>query len=125
MPNVGALMTEYAPKALRNTLVTIMYSGYAVGGVLAAGIGMVMIPNLGWESVFIVGALPLLALPLIYKYMPESIGFLIVKNQHEKVGQILMKLNPSYTPQKGDQYEMELPNKSGIPLVKLSRRNVP
>ena len=119
MPNVGALMTEYAPKALRNTLVTIMYSGYAVGGVLAAGIGMVMIPNLGWESVFIVGALPLLALPLIYKYMPESIGFLIVKNQHEKVGQILTKLNPSYTPQKGDQYEMELPNKSGIPAVEL------
>ena len=86
MPNVGALMTEYAPKALRNTLVTIIYSGYAVGGVLSAGIGMVLIPNLGWESVFIVGALPLLALPLIYKYLPESIGFLIMKNQHEKVG---------------------------------------
>ena len=37
----------------------------------------------------------------------------------KRLVQILTKLNPSYTPQKGDHYEMELPNKSGIPAVEL------
>jgi AAHS family benzoate transporter-like MFS transporter len=32
MPNVVALMNEYAPKKIRSTLVAIMFSGYSVGG---------------------------------------------------------------------------------------------
>ena len=37
----------------------------------------------------------------------------------KRLVQILTKLNPSYTSQKGDHYEMELPNKSSIPAVEL------
>ncbi len=32
MPNVVALMTEYSPKRSRSTLVALMFSGYAIGG---------------------------------------------------------------------------------------------
>ena len=32
MPNVVAQMTEYSPRKMRSTLVTLMFSGYAVGG---------------------------------------------------------------------------------------------
>ena len=35
MPNVVAQMTEYSPKKIRATMVTLMFSGYAVGGMLA------------------------------------------------------------------------------------------
>lgn len=35
MPNLVALTSEYAPARLRATLVTTMFSGYAVGGVMA------------------------------------------------------------------------------------------
>src|SRR3990167_6598970 len=59
MPNVVALMTEYSPKKIRSTLVTIMFSGYSIGGMLSAGLGIVLIPNFGWESVFYVGLVPI------------------------------------------------------------------
>ena len=63
MPNVVALMNEYAPKKIRSTLVAIMFSGYSVGGMLSAGLGIVLIPSFGWQSVFYVAVLPLLLLP--------------------------------------------------------------
>lgn len=40
MPNVIALMTEFAPKKLRSTLVSLMFSGYAIGGMSSALLGM-------------------------------------------------------------------------------------
>lgn len=40
MPNVVALMNEYAPKKLRSTLVAVMFSGYSLGGMLSAGLGI-------------------------------------------------------------------------------------
>ena len=43
MPNVVAEMTEYSPKKIRSTMVTLMFSGYSVGGMLAALLGKGMI----------------------------------------------------------------------------------
>lgn len=77
MPNAVALMNEYAPKRLRSTLVAVMFSGYSVGGMLAAGVGIYMLPRFGWESMFFAAALPLLLLPLILWKLPESVGFLV------------------------------------------------
>lgn len=51
MPNTVALMAEYAPKNIRNTLVTIMFSGYAIGGIFSVLAGMYLIPNFGWQAV--------------------------------------------------------------------------
>jgi AAHS family benzoate transporter-like MFS transporter len=46
MPNVVAQMTEYSPRKMRSTLVTLMFSGYAVGGMLAAVLGKGLIESL-------------------------------------------------------------------------------
>lgn len=48
MPNLIAIITEYSPKKLRSTLVAIMFSGHALGGVVAALGAMYLIPNFGW-----------------------------------------------------------------------------
>jgi AAHS family benzoate transporter-like MFS transporter len=58
MPNVVALMTEYSPKKIRSLLVTIMFSGYSVGGMLSAGLGIWLIPAYGWSAVFFVAIIP-------------------------------------------------------------------
>ena len=36
LPNLVALTSEYAPQKFRSTLVTAMFSGYAMGGIMAA-----------------------------------------------------------------------------------------
>ncbi|MFB5284009.1 MFS transporter [Peribacillus sp. Hz7] len=119
LPITVALMTEYAPKPLRNRLVTIMMCGYSLGGIIAAGLAIFLIPKFGWESVFFVGALPLLTLPIIIKLLPESLEFLLARNKHKEIGRLLSKIDPSYTPEKNDRYESVIPKKTGITVAKL------
>lgn len=99
MPNAVALITEYAPKRMKNMLVTIMFSGYAVGGMMAAGLGIVLIPQFGWPSVFFVGIVPLILLPIFMIYMPDSPAFLIKANNKKTLAKVSNALNPqeSYT----------------------------
>lgn len=104
MPNAVALMTEYAPKKIRSLLTTIMFSGYGLGGMLSAGLGIALIPNFGWQSVFYVGTLPLLLLPLLYKFLPDSVGFLVRAGKKEDVAKILTKIEPSYTLTANEEY---------------------
>ena len=79
MPNVVALMTEYAPKRIRSTLVAIMFSGYAIGGMASALLGAWLVPTYGWEIMFYLASIPLFTLPLIWKFLPESLMFLTKK----------------------------------------------
>ncbi|KAA9022561.1 MFS transporter [Niallia endozanthoxylica] len=119
LPITVALMTEYAPKSLRNRMVTIMMCGYSLGGILAAGLAIFLLPRFGWESIFFVGALPLLTLPILIKLLPESLEFLLAKNKYEEIGHLLAKIDPSYTPQTSDRYERVMPKKTGITVTKL------
>ncbi|WP_369986754.1 MFS transporter [Pseudomonas xanthosomatis] len=95
MPNAVALMNEYAPKRLRSTLVAIMFSGYSLGGMLSAGIGIFLLPRFGWESMFLAAAVPLLLLPVILYYLPESIGFLVRQGRTDEARKLLKRLDPS------------------------------
>ncbi|WP_051891179.1 MFS transporter [Chryseobacterium sp. JM1] len=104
MPNAVALMTEYAPKKIRSLLTTLMFSGYAVGGILAACLGIWLIPDYGWKSLFYIGTLPILLIPLIIKSIPESIGFLVIKNKKDEVQKVLKKIEPNFIPHSDDQY---------------------
>ncbi len=95
MPNVVALMNEYAPKRLRSTLVAVMFSGYSLGGMLSAGLGIYMLPRFGWEAMFFAAAVPLLLLPVILWYLPESVGFLVRQGRGEQARALLNKVDPS------------------------------
>ncbi|CAO3440966.1 MFS transporter [Azospirillum endophyticum] len=95
MPNTAALMNEYAPKRLRSTMVALMFSGYSLGGMVAAGLGIGLIPSYGWKPMFFVAALPLLMLPLILWKLPESLGFLIRQGKQEQARAIYAKIATS------------------------------
>ena len=93
MPNLVALTSEYAPARLRATLVTTMFSGYAVGGVMAALLGSWFTPSFGWEIMFFIAGVPLLLLPLIWKFLPESLTFLVKAQKHDNARQIMQRLD--------------------------------
>ncbi len=105
MPNVVALMSEYAPKKIRSTLVAIMFSGYSVGGMLSAGLGMVLLPSYGWQSVFYVAGIPLLLLPLIMKFLPESVGFMVKQGRTQEAADVLARVQPGFKLKAGEQLE--------------------
>jgi AAHS family benzoate transporter-like MFS transporter len=108
MPNVVAQMTEYSPRRIRTTMTTLMFSGYSVGGMLAALLGKGLIETYGWSSVFIAAGLPVLLIPFILKSMPESMPFLIKQNRLDELKKIVTRMEPSYVPHAGDRFA--LPN---------------
>ncbi|MDQ7261338.1 aromatic acid/H+ symport family MFS transporter [Paracoccus sp. PS-1] len=95
MPNAVALMNEYAPKRLRGTMVALMFSGYSVGGMVAAGLGVGLIPSFGWQPMFFIAAVPLLLLPLVLWKLPESLGFLIRQGRQDEARRIFARINPA------------------------------
>lgn len=95
MPNAVALMNEYAPKRLRSTMVAVMFSGYSLGGMVAAGAGIGLIPQFGWKPMFFIAAVPLLLLPLVLWKLPESLGFLIRQGKQEEAKRIYGKIVPN------------------------------
>ena len=112
MPNVIAAMTEYSPLRLRSTLVTLMFSGYSVGGMLAALLGKGLIESYGWQGVFLAAGAPVLLVPFILKQLPESMAFLIKKGRTEEIKRILTRMAPSYKPAPGDVFVIPEKSKS-------------
>ncbi|WP_180088255.1 MFS transporter [Acinetobacter sp. YH12219] len=94
MPNVVALMTEYAPKRIRSTLVALMFSGYAIGGMASALLGAWLVPIYGWKIMFYIAIIPCLALPLIWKFLPESLMYLTSKHKTDTTRTIVSKIAP-------------------------------
>lgn len=121
MPNLVAMMAEYSPKRMRSTMVSLMFSGYAIGGMLSAGLGILIVPTFGWEWMFYLGLVPLLLLPLILKFLPESLGFLMRHGHEAQVRQILPKLAPSLNLQADDQLVREelVVKKTAVPVGQL------
>lgn len=115
MPNVVALMTEYAPKKIRSTLVALMFSGYAIGGMSSALLGAWLVKDMGWQIMFLIAGIPLLLLPVIWKFLPESLAFLVKSNHHDQAKMIVIKIAP----------ETELTNNTQLVLNESTTTEAP
>lgn len=81
LPNLIALTSEVAGPRLRGTAVSLMYCGVPLGAALAAMIGIADLAG-GWQMVFYVGGVvPLLIVPLLGLYLPESQQFRNVQGE--------------------------------------------
>ncbi|MCU0894180.1 MAG: aromatic acid/H+ symport family MFS transporter, partial [Rhodospirillales bacterium] len=89
MPNVVALLTEYAPRRSRSTMVAVMFSGYAIGGMTSAALGIWIVPAFGWPAMFYLAAAPLLLLPLMIRALPESAAVLLRRGREGEVRRVL------------------------------------
>ena len=77
LPTAIALINEFAPVGRGSSATTRMMTGYHVGAVATALLGILIIQSLGWHWMFIAGALPALVLvPLLWRFLPESDAYL-------------------------------------------------
>jgi len=68
--------------------------GWALGGTVAGLIGVFVTPHFGWQSLYWIGALSFLLLPLLHWQLPESPKFLILQNRLAEVRSLLARLRP-------------------------------
>ncbi|PHN17186.1 3-(3-hydroxy-phenyl)propionate transporter MhpT [Pseudomonas sp. ICMP 561] len=91
LPNLIALASEVAGPKLRGTAVSMMYCGVPLGAAGAALIGVNDL-GVGWQLVFYVGGIvPLLIVPLLWMYLPESQAFSNASDDRVNVTELLFK----------------------------------
>jgi len=82
-PGAASLAGDYAPHRRRALLIMISFTGAPLGGFLGGQIvSLWLLPQYGWEAIFIAGGVfPLILVPLLLVWLPESPRFL-ARKQH-------------------------------------------
>jgi MFS transporter, AAHS family, 4-hydroxybenzoate transporter len=77
MPNAATLASEYVPRKQRPFAVTMTIICIPLGGVVAAELAALIIPDYGWRALFQAGGvLPLILAVILWKVLPESPRYL-------------------------------------------------
>lgn len=117
VPNVIALASEYTPKRMRASSVTILWAALPTGGIVGSFASAWLTPAFGWPSVYIVGGLmPLVVAVVMILSMPESVVFLAAKGHAERVRAIIRRLRP----------ELALSDETDVnPIEHVKRQSAP
>jgi MFS transporter, AAHS family, 4-hydroxybenzoate transporter len=99
LSTVIALVAEYAPARHRATLVSVMYAAFPLGGVVAGPLAAYLIPNFGWQAVFLIGGIaPIILVLVLMAALPESLRFLVLRRADpDRVKAIALRLTPDAT----------------------------
>ena len=95
MPNAIAIVSEYAPSRNRTFMGGGITGGMQVGGMAAAIFAMWLFPHYGWRSVFFVGAIPILLIPIYAKLLPESPEHLLKRRRIAELRVFMCKARPA------------------------------
>jgi AAHS family 4-hydroxybenzoate transporter-like MFS transporter len=95
MPNAVTLMSEYCPDGRRATIVNLMFCGFPLGAALGGFLAAWMIPQFGWRSVLLLGgAVPLLLAIVLALRLPESIRYMVARQQPlEKIRNVMVRIS--------------------------------
>jgi AAHS family 4-hydroxybenzoate transporter-like MFS transporter len=95
MPNAVTLMSEFCPDGKRATLTNAMFCGFPLGAAFGGFLAAWMIPLWGWRSVLMLGGIaPLVLTALMIFVLPESIRYMVAKQQRiEKIRSVLMRIS--------------------------------
>lgn len=99
MPNAATLVTEFSPARKRAFLITVVFAGFTVGAAGGGFLAAWLIPQYGWQSVFVLGGIVPLTLSVVMFFkLPESIGFLVHKQSDgHKIRSLVEKCVPNST----------------------------
>ena len=89
IPVDGALLTEYAPARLRGRMGGSLPLAFPLGIFAAAGVGLLIVPTLGWRWLFVVGVLPALLTYFVRRGIPESPRWLASRGRLDEAGKSL------------------------------------
>ena len=121
IPNATALIGEYSPAGRRVTLMMTITVGFTAGGAVAGFVARALIPEFGWQSVFLVGgAIPLVIAIAMQIGLPESLQFLAVRRRRlDQVARWLKQLDPAIKVDQNTEYVANEQSKEGVPIVHL------
>lgn len=94
MPNAIALVSELSPARNRAKAIMVMFSGFSIGSALGGFVAGAVLDPFGWPAVFVVGGVvPLLLLPLMFFYLPESVKWLALHGHVARTAAMLRRMD--------------------------------
>ncbi|MFC7511970.1 MFS transporter [Streptomyces thermocarboxydus] len=105
-PSAVALTGEFSPKRLRATFVLAIYCGFSVGFVVAGLAAGWLIEDHGWRSLLWGAAAPIVLIPFLVRWLPESPVFMIRRNvAPERVYAVFRRIDGTLPPSLPGQTE--------------------
>jgi len=127
LASLTSMVAEYTPDRHRNLTVSILQAGYPIGGTVGGFVAAWIIPELGWRSIFFVGAgLSLAMVPLVFWALPESLQFLDQKrpaNALARVNAILARMRRPALAELGAPSSTAEPSRVSTLLTPARRAN--
>jgi len=121
MPSFISLGAEYVPRRVRAAVVSGLWTGFPIGGVIGGLLASRLIPHWGWPSIFWVGGtLPLLLAAVLGLVLPESIGFLVSRNASpQRIARLLERVCPGSHPDPKARFVLGEEHAVGVPVGQL------
>ncbi len=92
LPVAVTLVSEYVPAKVRGRFIVLLESFWGLGWLLAALVSYFFIPQYGWHSAFLIGGLPVFYVFFVWKYIPESVPYLINKGRIDEAHALVSRL---------------------------------
>jgi AAHS family 4-hydroxybenzoate transporter-like MFS transporter len=121
MPSFISLASEYVPRRDRSLLVTLLWAGFPLGGVIGGVLASYLIPALGWQSIFYVGGIaPLLLAAILAAALPDSLGFLVARGTRpDVVRRIVRQINRQAAADSNQSFMFGEERLAGLPVSHL------
>ena len=85
----NTLDAEYSSDRRRASAVSLMAAGYPIGATIFGAVAVYFLDACGWRSVFVFGAvISALMIPLMLLGLPESLDYLLMRNDAGALGRI-------------------------------------
>ena len=91
LPQPGVYISEFIPANKRGKFLGLVETSWVYGVLLGISFPFVIIPLFGWKLTFLVAFIPLILIPFIATFMPESIRYLESKGLKEEALKLLRK----------------------------------
>ncbi|MER5943853.1 aromatic acid/H+ symport family MFS transporter [Streptomyces sp. NPDC001928] len=97
LPTAISMVSDYAPRGRGALTIGMLMTAHHAGGILSAYVALWVVEPLGWRAAFWFCVLPLLFVPVLVRFLPESLSFLVAKGRADEARELARR------------YEVELP----------------
>jgi putative MFS transporter len=91
LPQPGVYIAEYVPAKYRGRFLGLTEASWVYGALLSLAFPFVLFPALGWRLTFLVSLIPLVLVPIVYFFAPESLRYLQVTGRKNEAVSLLKK----------------------------------
>jgi putative MFS transporter len=92
VPVAATYMNEISAARFRGRIVLLLQSAFAIGIVITALVSIWIVPHLGWQWMFFIGAVPALLAIWLRRLMPESPRWLAGRGRLAEADEVLSKV---------------------------------